>query len=87
MTGPISVLQELLKKALDWRVTQEKRVQGGRRGEGRFVTSGVELIRRAIFSSFRTTKFFYDIAFRSSVVLFLACQKSLFAKNAFVCLS
>ena len=47
----------------------------GGEGRGRFVTSGVELIRRAIFSSFRTTKFFYDIAFRSSVVLFLACQK------------
>ena len=37
---------------------------------GRFVTSGVELIR---FSSFRTTKlFFNDVAFCSSLELFLA---------------
>ena len=36
----------------------------------RFVTSGVALIRRATFSSFRTTRFFYDVAFRSSLGLF-----------------
>ena len=42
---------------------------------GRVVTLGVALIRRATFSSFRTTKFFYDIAFRSSLGRFLAYQK------------
>ena len=46
--------------------------------DGRFGTSGVELIRRAIFSSFRTTQFFYVVAFRSILGRFLACQQSVF---------
>ena len=47
----------------------------------RVVTSGVALIRRGTFSSFRTTKFFYDVAFRSSLGRFLTRQRSLFCEK------
>ena len=46
---------------------------------GRVVTSGVALIRRATFASFRTTKFF--------TMLLFAVKKVSFVKNAFVYLS
>ena len=54
---------------------------------GRVVSSGVALIRRATFSSFSNHKVFYDVAFRSSLGRFLACQKVSFVQNAFVFLT
>ena len=54
---------------------------------GRVVTSGVALTRRATFSSFRTTKFFYDVAVRSSLGRFFHVNQVSFVKDAFVFLS
>ena len=51
---------------------------------GRVVASGDALIRRATFSSFRTTKCFYDVAFHSRSGRFLDVKKVSFVKNAFV---
>ena len=56
---------------------------------GRVVTSGVALLRRATFSPFRTTKFFYDVAFSLELGAFFGMPKKsiLWKEKAFVFLS